>query len=104
MRISDWSSDVCSSDLDPGPQPTRRRLRSLDAEALHEALAGGEVEAGRAGQLLEAFRRAHERRLGPPGTVARLGTRPEQAQGRRARSRGEKIGRASCRERVWRDV
>src|SRR3546814_9399161 len=92
MRISDWSSDVCSSDLcrgavDPGPQPTRRRLRSLDAEALHEALAGGEVEAGRAGQLLEAFRRAHERRLGPPGTVARLGTRPEQAQGDRKSTR-----------------
>src|SRR3546814_1921099 len=21
MRISDWSSDVCSSDLDPGPNP-----------------------------------------------------------------------------------
>src|SRR3546814_3830893 len=26
MRISDWSSDVCSSDLDEGRRPPRRHL------------------------------------------------------------------------------
>src|SRR3546814_5515355 len=36
MRISDWSSDVCSSDLDllaRGPDVAARRLQALDADA-----------------------------------------------------------------------
>src|SRR3546814_11883155 len=28
MRISDWSSDVCSSDLPPPPPPPARRLQA----------------------------------------------------------------------------
>src|SRR3546814_5422514 len=55
MRISDWSSDVCSSDL--GLAATARRLRAklavIGDEALYqplkEALAGSGVEAA-AGQ------------------------------------------------------
>src|SRR3546814_14698472 len=38
MRISDWSSDVCSSDLFPGDKP-------LDVESIGEAL--GETLAAR---------------------------------------------------------
>src|SRR3546814_2959630 len=40
MRISDWSSDVCSSDLDR-PGPARRCSANLDGEACdHEAGRG----------------------------------------------------------------
>src|SRR3546814_7744377 len=39
MRISDWSSDVCSSDLDLGPT-VLRRLRVDDAEAVYRRYAG----------------------------------------------------------------
>src|SRR3546814_971616 len=35
MRISDWSSDVCSSDLDAGPCPVRHVGLERAAPALH---------------------------------------------------------------------
>src|SRR3546814_1562271 len=36
MRISDWSSDVCSSDLDsPGWNPTAETLRKLESWLAH---------------------------------------------------------------------
>src|SRR3546814_9069451 len=46
MRISDWSSDVCSSDLPPGRQPIETRVMSAErlpeiAEALGRHMAGG---------------------------------------------------------------
>src|SRR3546814_9615074 len=55
MRISDWSSDVCSSDLRPGAQAERvhhpgagRRLRDLPAEAarLGRRLGAREADLG----------------------------------------------------------
>src|SRR3546814_5956054 len=50
MRISDWSSDVCSSDL---PQPDRRSLREFDQ-------ADQDDDEGR---ILDEIRlRAHPRR------------------------------------------
>src|SRR3546814_7541088 len=75
MRISDWSSDVCSSDLravqgDPG------KLRRLGA--------GGNVRAPAAHRLL-VFRQ----RLG-------LSFKRNDDQ----EKRHHEIGRASCRERV----
>src|SRR3546814_5182943 len=44
MRISDWSSDVCSSDLDPGAQRTaaiepRETLPQRDLDILFEVAA-----------------------------------------------------------------
>src|SRR3546814_1898311 len=70
MRISDWSSDVCSSDLHP-----RRDVRDL--------LPGG-LRGHRDPRRLEDILAVHEeRRL----AVERLPVDPE-------------IGRASCRERV----
>src|SRR3546814_10788281 len=62
MRISDWSSDVCSSDLGFRPQPDRRRamvapdhgqlrasgLVSPDAQRDWPAGAGAAVQIGRA--------------------------------------------------------
>src|SRR3546814_3364867 len=44
MRISDWSSDVCSSDLEQLPARHRHRARG-DAFAL-QLLHGGQCEAG----------------------------------------------------------
>src|SRR3546814_11207945 len=93
MRISDWSSDVCSSDL---------RLFDLSAAVLQSG-AGDGCEAGQ----LRADARARPRRLrrsgdrlsvrpdahalGPPAAVAVPGAAP---------ARLRLIGRAPCRERV----
>src|SRR3546814_13009302 len=42
MRISDWSSDVCSSDLTKGSELMRRNLKTLlSTAAVVAALAGG---------------------------------------------------------------
>src|SRR3546814_14201668 len=80
MRISDWSSDVCSSDL-----------AATTAEALNEIDLG--LWSGRNFDALAADKdwalwntaRAHAR---PPGGEAMI-----EVQAR-------EIGRASCRERV----
>src|SRR3546814_6131982 len=42
MRISDWSSDVCSSDLRGrrGRRPRRRRTRRLELSRLQDQFAG----------------------------------------------------------------
>src|SRR3546814_1766828 len=81
MRISDWSSDVCSSDL----------KQIVDAQAL---VPGGKVgvvaAAGAAGvgEDEDALVIVHER-----GRLREIG-------GRRPVLDGKEIGRASCRERV----
>src|SRR3546814_5114887 len=74
MRISDWSSDVCSSDLSDGVQADRpvRAMRGVEAAAEE---AGGDHS-----RLCQSLRRWIMRRM-------------------RSRS-ALKIGRASCRERV----
>src|SRR3546814_16300323 len=86
MRISDWSSDVCSSDLRQGPQgsegPPRRGDRRLRGRA--DADLPPPAEARVHQHLPQAVRRAEPR---PPA----------------GGGRGQ-IGRASCRERVWQYV
>src|SRR3546814_14956913 len=100
MRISDWSSDVCSSDLTlrvndiQGQQPIA--LPIIDyRQRLDDPLFGGQLELqlntlaiGRtAGQDTQrAFAGAQWNLRGLTG----LGQ--------------EEIGRAACRERVWQDV
>src|SRR3546814_1438603 len=74
MRISDWSSDVCSSDLHPG---LLRFLAGIDLEV-----------AVRASALALHLRRQGVRQL---FAIHRL---DDIEQGDR------QIGRASCRERV----
>src|SRR3546814_5073693 len=76
MRISDWSSDVCSSDLDPidaGHQNARHRIVA--------AHAGIEAETPqRAGQiglrpgLAQLFLAARDRRLEPAVPAVDEGT------------------------------
>src|SRR3546814_5515068 len=74
MRISDWSSDVCSSDLQEQGQGD-------------EGAAGAPVRTG--------ARAAGERACGRAQVDGRLG-RPVGAD--------TQIGRASCRERVCQEV
>src|SRR3546814_944637 len=73
MRISDWSSDVCSSDLDDGLD---RRL--IDDRLLPGAEPGGADDVDHLG----------------------LGGQRGVAAGRRRCRKIDQIGRASCRERV----
>src|SRR3546814_2178775 len=72
MRISDWSSDVCSSDLQVGELPV------VEPAHLHERAALGLVLA------VVGFHRGGRRGL--PGGVVDAAV--------------EQIGRASCRGRV----
>src|SRR3546814_3584240 len=77
MRISDWSSDVCSSDLDRshrrrrqrlrgarrrGAGPPRPRLRPHDAPRRRGARRGGGGRRSAAGG--RSVRRSEERRVG----------------------------------------
>src|SRR3546814_2690537 len=94
MRISDWSSDVCSSDLD-------RQLKQMVRgwlPAVEEALAESE-EAGRAATLAQRY---------APGFPMgyRNGAGPAEAaidirllHSLSAPGDKSKIGRASCRAR-----
>src|SRR3546814_12997137 len=88
MRISDWSSDVCSSDL-------QRAAPLVEGEknGMLAAPCGGQRE--RQGQRgLSDPRSADEKRVGsPPQATA------EQFVDLGIAAR-RKIGRASCRERV----
>src|SRR3546814_13186805 len=84
MRISDWSSDVCSSDLCDLEVAVRARA---EAGPRHLAavpdVAGARCGLGRAGG-------DHD----PPRRL------PDALRGRIGRLGGPEIGRASCRERV----
>src|SRR3546814_4581990 len=84
MRISDWSSDVCSSDLMDG--------RTADDRAGGRTFRKGVGGADRFGGGLPRAGRRGERGLDP---IARL----VLGQGH-ADHAGREIGRASCRERV----
>src|SRR3546814_15636071 len=94
MRISDWSSDVCSSDLDGlgivlvlavliqvifGLQPLRRLQRQL-----------AQIRAGRAEHLDGAF----------PAEIEPLAVELNALLDHNAEVIEREIGRASCRESV----
>src|SRR3546814_14079353 len=74
MRISDWSSDVCSSDLQP--VRTGRRLWQSDRN--------------------QSWRRHFD----PLWSYVQADCGAEPARTTRAGHRPDEIGRASCRERV----
>src|SRR3546814_5558601 len=102
MRISDWSSDVCSSDLDHGRHHAADRIE-VDAhgEILERGAPVGEEAQFDRGQrefvaelgitLAELAGNAVEGRV---DGEAGLGADDEQVE------RVGKSGRASCRERV----
>src|SRR3546814_19730621 len=96
MRISDWSSDVCSSDLDPRAPDNggdrRRVARRLDAADAARRLPRARTRTARPPELARQAQ-ADARRAGPrreldPRTDARSLSEPRTAN-----------GRASCRER-----
>src|SRR3546814_15650140 len=102
MRISDWSSDVCSSDLVPseGQKSYPGKLIAIDTA---RDLALIEMEEGRVPSAavytgpLESG--ADVVALGYPGNVD-LATARSAADYITPRTPVRKIGRASCRERV----
>src|SRR3546814_7368651 len=81
MRISDWSSDVCSSDLAlPAENPLGDAVADIDAVGVERHLAGPL-------QRLQALDRSGHFHAVVGGK-------------RRATGEFKQIGRASCRERV----
>src|SRR3546814_4515776 len=95
MRISDWSSDVCSSDLDtparvPAVQdvPVREFTGWLDTDAISAALAAQSIV------LVDA--RAADRFAGRNETMDPVAGHVPGAVNQN--------GSASCRERVWQYV
>src|SRR3546814_12983307 len=98
MRISDWSSDVCSSDL------TRDRIRAIlcrGTVAQHfdtlDCARRNEVEIDR----VAALRRRARVEVDDRAVVTALAVDQHEDMDARkaAKARGE-IGSASCRERV----
>src|SRR3546814_12577168 len=86
MRISDWSSDVCSSDLILDTAKHRSVKVQADDVQITTQFTDGQIRRG-----FEHFRKTCVACHGAPGverTEMGKGLRPQQ------------IGRASCRERV----
>src|SRR3546814_9323674 len=71
MRISDWSSDVCSSDLSPSASAAASRL-DLDVAALNRLMGGEGKTAG--GILQYSFPRAERLMDGDMETPPTMGT------------------------------
>src|SRR3546814_13788215 len=109
MRISDWSSDVCSSDLVEAPQALQVVAEEVEAQRLLLAWRENVDDAA-------AHRELAGLADGLDAVVAVLGEEAVEALGGHAlarlqphdaalqRLRGRPIGRASCRERVCQDV
>src|SRR3546814_5016839 len=62
MRISDWSSDVCSSDLLPGPRPRTDIRLGSPAAAISVPIRGGAIER-RAFEFVELRSEEHTSEL-----------------------------------------
>src|SRR3546814_16092438 len=95
MRISDWSSDVCSSDLfDDALNRPRRSWLSVSGLGLAEAVGTGvaAIEPRRPDLVAHHFN-------GRSGTTA-PGPNAYNGSSRRPPRRHSEIGRAPCRERV----
>src|SRR3546814_18797344 len=86
MRISDWSSDVCSSDLRLRPWAARSEMATFRQVDRARNLAAQEE----AGELPAGIGIEHRRQQ-----------RPAVGMQRRLE---EQIGSAACRERVWQYV
>src|SRR3546814_1333676 len=87
MRISDWSSDVCSSDL------SRSRWRGCRRRASACSATGGQGEAHLC--IAKAFARLPEHLVGGDAQIVD----GQRRMAARHRTVDREIGRASCRER-----
>src|SRR3546814_12009575 len=92
LRISDWSSDVCSSDLDDARRPsfTIRRAGDPHVAVRFAGIPLGHEFTSLVLALLQVGRH-------PPKTAPEV---IEQIAALAGAYHFEKIGRASCRERV----
>src|SRR3546814_9128984 len=100
MRISDWSPDVCSSDLVTRPEPATER--DFDAIIIGAGISGL-YQLYRLRDELGLNVRAFEMGTGVGGTWywnRYPGTRFDSESYSYAYSFSQEIGRASCRERV----
>src|SRR3546814_12822296 len=107
MRISDWSSDVCSSDLpptDPTDDLAQAIARAEDEGLVDVAYASTDSPIGPllvavtdAGLVRLAFQREDS-----DAVLEQLATRiaPRVVASRRRTDDVRQIGRASCRDRV----
>src|SRR3546814_13337787 len=106
MRISDWSSDVCSSDLHHHGAARRRRID--DDGFLVAAAAGGQHQRHRQhGKHDRDFRPGSDRHDVTSSFWQITASATEIAEMARGRTRGRvkvMIGRGSGRERVWQYV
>src|SRR3546814_5443934 len=93
MRISDWSSDVCSSDL--GGQAQASRTLDLQKEKLRGVGGPGDLQPA-VGERAALDRRAAV--IGDEAAAIDAATNVLALQ--RVRKEAEEIGRAPCRERV----
>src|SRR3546814_14299795 len=95
MRISDWSSDVCSSDLDLGGTRGQRSRSTLPipVDVLDEKLHLGNLSHLARDDLIGEVTDARITDIGP----TRIIDRDRMVRDHRLH---EEIGRASCRERV----
>src|SRR3546814_2804262 len=98
MRISDWSSDVCSSDLVASNAAEQARTTNGEVEALVDA-------AQRIGAVVNMIQDIAEQTnllaLNATIEAARAG---EAGKGFAVVASQVKNGRASCRARVWQYV
>src|SRR3546814_15272239 len=113
MRISDWSSDVCPSDLDDPDALVSIRMWAEKGRVItisFRSIAAYETVAARfmngeifdPGDLIAAI--AHEITASLDPDVAALGDRLDDIASALDGSPPAEIGSASCRERVWQDV
>src|SRR3546814_11909616 len=114
MRISDWSSDVCSSDLGNEPDInasalTLRQIIAFDfpqiiVQFINDGLPGGDFESRNlgvrhAGQVLyQRAERVAVRR--DENSLTRSQLRSTAAFPIRQNARASETGQASCRDRV----
>src|SRR3546814_17062166 len=106
MRISDWSSDVCSSDLRPAFElaDIPLRLKNIDMEVEQHAGFDGlpELHPVDAHEIDELARAAEAERFDRQ-YAARLRQRLDDEAAGHDRPAGEQVGRATGRERVCRE-
>src|SRR3546814_15480895 len=111
LRISDWSSDVCSSDLKEGGRNEAqafRKLRIQNQGNWHQQKAGKGAPVAKLGLYAKPGRPAWSAKIAPCKQHGANDQTGNDKCGKHARSdvlagherQGWQIGRASCRARV----
>src|SRR3546814_14308201 len=108
MRISDWSSDVCSSDLLVGAPAEFGWLQPLGDEALDRPSVPELVHrpwlTGALGIALGDVDALHAEALHEPCPILAAGRRARIQARLQVGVSGDELGRAACRERVCQSV